>query len=72
LPKGAAARLYNANGRPLPMLVRRALMGWLAETPLGESREFCSEIRYPERFLSLKRGAIIVAARSPRDAAESL
>jgi hypothetical protein len=47
-------------------------MGWLAETPLSESRESCREMRYPERFLSLKRGAIIVAARSPRDAAESL
>jgi hypothetical protein len=45
-------------------------MGWLAETPLSESREFCREMRYPERFFS--RGAIIVAARSPRDAAESL
>ncbi len=47
-------------------------MGWLAETPRGESREFCRKTRYPERFLSLRHGAIIVAARSPRDAAESL
>jgi hypothetical protein len=46
-------------------------MGWLAETPLSESRESCREMRYPERFFSLKSGAIIVAARSPRDAAES-
>jgi hypothetical protein len=72
LPEGAAARLYNANGRPMPILVRRAQGAWLAEAPMGELREWCREGGCPERLTALRCEAIIVAAKSPRDATESL
>ena len=72
LPEGAGARLYNANGRPLPILLRRAQGAWLAEAPIGELRGWCREGGCPERLLSLSCEAIIVAARSPREAAEAL
>ncbi|MCC6021466.1 MAG: hypothetical protein LM577_08930, partial [Thermoproteaceae archaeon] len=71
LPDGASARLYNANGRPLPILVRRAPEGWLAEAPLSELRLWCRENKYPERLTALRCDAIIVAARGPREAAEA-
>ena len=72
LPDGASARLYNANGRPLPILVRRAPEGWLAEAPLSELREWCRESGCPERLTALRCDAIAAIARGPREAAEAL
>jgi GNAT superfamily N-acetyltransferase len=72
LPDGASARLYNANGRPLPILLRRAQGAWLAEAPIEELRLWCRENRCPERLMALRCEAIAAIARGPREAAEAL